>query len=179
MLPMPDPKRPAISFFTKEKSNNQASAPMSVNTISSADLAAFAAVDIDPGLGAVPGAASAGCRGAGARSAGAANPFCGQHRHGEVRRRAAGSKVTVGIVLAENQEALELRAGSPIRAMCARTSVRSKRCWPTESFGVRSVAMVGRIIGCPHEEGIDYQGPTCPLCPYWAGRDRWSGERMH
>jgi hypothetical protein len=36
MLPMPDPKRPAITFFTKEKSNNQASAPMSVNTISSA-----------------------------------------------------------------------------------------------------------------------------------------------
>ena len=33
-----------------------------------------------------------------------------------------------------------------------------------------------RIIGCPHEEGIDYEGPTCPMCPHWAGRDRWTGE---
>jgi hypothetical protein len=48
-----------------------------------------------------------------------------------------------------------------------------------DGFGVRSVAMVDRIIGYPHEEGIDYQGPTCPLCPFWAGRDRWSGERVH
>jgi hypothetical protein len=45
-----------------------------------------------------------------------------------------------------------------------------------DRFGVRSVAMVDRIIGCPHEEGIDYEGPTCPHCPYWAGRDRWTGE---
>jgi len=41
----------------------------------------------------------------------------------------------------------------------------------------RSVAMVDRIIGCPHEEGIDYpMGESCPQCPYWKGRDRWSGE---
>jgi len=42
---------------------------------------------------------------------------------------------------------------------------------------VRSVAMVDGIIGCPHEEGIDYPlGQACPECPYWAGRDRWSGQ---
>ena len=42
---------------------------------------------------------------------------------------------------------------------------------------VRSVAMVDGIIGCPHEEGIDYPlGEACPECPYWAGRDRWSGQ---
>ena len=42
--------------------------------------------------------------------------------------------------------------------------------------GVRSVAMTDRIIGCPHEEGIDYpDGETCPRCPFWAGRDRWAG----
>jgi hypothetical protein len=38
------------------------------------------------------------------------------------------------------------------------------------------VAMVDRIIGCPHEEGIDYpKGKSCPLCPFWKGRDRWTG----
>jgi hypothetical protein len=40
--------------------------------------------------------------------------------------------------------------------------------------------MADRIIGCPHEEGIDYpEGEECPLCPFWKGRDRWSGEREH
>ena len=44
---------------------------------------------------------------------------------------------------------------------------------------VRSVAMVDRIIGCPHEEGIDYpEGKSCPQCPYWAGRDRFTHERV-
>src|SRR4051812_9755988 len=70
--------------------------------------------------------------------------------YGPDNRRA--SKLTAGIVLAENEEAVEPK---------------------------RSVAMVDRIIGCPHEEGIDYQGPTCLLCPFWAGRDRWSWERVH
>ena len=45
---------------------------------------------------------------------------------------------------------------------------------------VLSVAMVDRIIGCPHEEGTDYpEGETCPECPYWRGRDRWSGESIN
>jgi hypothetical protein len=43
--------------------------------------------------------------------------------------------------------------------------------------GVLSVVMADRIIGCPHEEGIDYpDGEKCPQCPFWATRDRWSGE---
>ena len=34
-----------------------------------------------------------------------------------------------------------------------------------------------RIIGCPHEEGIDYpMGRTCPRCPFWAGIDRFTHE---
>ena len=41
----------------------------------------------------------------------------------------------------------------------------------------RRVAMVDRIIGCPHEEGIDYpRGEVCPHCPFWANRDRWTGK---
>jgi hypothetical protein len=31
------------------------------------------------------------------------------------------------------------------------------------------------IIGCPHEEDVDYAGGgECPQCPYWHGRDRWA-----
>ena len=45
-----------------------------------------------------------------------------------------------------------------------------------EEAGALSVAMPDRIIGCPHEEGIGYEGPVCPECPFWANRDRWTGE---
>jgi hypothetical protein len=41
---------------------------------------------------------------------------------------------------------------------------------------VQRVAMAGRILGCPHEEGIDYpEGSTCPQCPFWKKIDRWTG----
>jgi hypothetical protein len=44
---------------------------------------------------------------------------------------------------------------------------------------VRSVVVTDGPIGCPHEEGIDYpEGESCPECPYWAGRDRWTGELL-
>lgn len=46
-----------------------------------------------------------------------------------------------------------------------------------EEHGAKSVVSLNRIIGCPHEEGIDYpEGETCPQCPFWANRDRWTGE---
>ena len=49
-----------------------------------------------------------------------------------------------------------------------------------KASAVRSVVMTDRIIGCPHEEGIDYpEGQKCPQCPFWATRDRWSGEVLH
>lgn len=46
--------------------------------------------------------------------------------------------------------------------------------------GVLSVSMVDRIIGCPHEEVVDYpEGEACPNCQYWRGRDRFTGELIH
>jgi len=42
-----------------------------------------------------------------------------------------------------------------------------------EAHDVRSVVVTPGIYGCPHEEGMDYPvGEACPLCPFWAGRDR-------
>jgi len=42
---------------------------------------------------------------------------------------------------------------------------------------VRKTTSADRIIGCPHEEGIDYpMGRTCPRCPFWAHIDRFSHE---
>ncbi|MBK1631297.1 hypothetical protein CKO31_11210 [Thiohalocapsa halophila] len=49
-----------------------------------------------------------------------------------------------------------------------------------EEHGAKSVAMAEALLGCPHEEGIDYpQGESCPHCPYWKNRDRFSHERIH
>ena len=45
-----------------------------------------------------------------------------------------------------------------------------------ESYEALSVVMTGGIIGCPHQEGIDYEGQWCPVCEFWRGRDRFSGE---
>jgi hypothetical protein len=44
----------------------------------------------------------------------------------------------------------------------------------------KSVVMADRIIGCPHEEGVDYlDGSKCPKCPFWATRDRFTGKTIH
>jgi hypothetical protein len=49
-----------------------------------------------------------------------------------------------------------------------------------EENGANTVSMVEEIIGCPHEEGIDYpEGDFCPKCSYWNGRDRFSGAMLH
>ena len=46
-----------------------------------------------------------------------------------------------------------------------------------EQHGAKSVVTPDRILGCPHEEGTDYpDGEKCPQCPYWATRDRFTGE---
>jgi len=47
-----------------------------------------------------------------------------------------------------------------------------------ERHGVLSVAMSDAIIGCPHQEGIDYEGEWCPVCEFWRGRDRFTGHKI-
>jgi hypothetical protein len=91
------------------------------------------------------------------------------------------SKVAVSIILSEGEEPAELE-----RWFSEESDVRTD---PTineailtfaRTRGVRTVVMADRIIGCPHEEGVDYpNGKACPQCPYWATRDRWSGEVVH
>jgi len=99
--------------------------------------------------------------------------------YGEDNRFA--SKVEVGIILSEkDEEAAELK-----KWLSTGIDVREDRAILQEilefiqSKGVQRVTMVDRIIGCPHEEGIDYPtGEACPECPFWANRDRWTGELL-
>jgi hypothetical protein len=88
------------------------------------------------------------------------------------------SKVAVGIVRAEGAEAQPLE-----RWFSNDLDVRVDAAIGEQIFaflrqhGARSVVLSPGIIGCPHEEGVDYpSGVSCPQCPYWHGRDRWTGE---
>ena len=89
------------------------------------------------------------------------------------------TKLTVGIVPAETAEVTDLR-----RWFSERGDIRNDADVAEQVLafiadtGAKSVVMTDRIIGCPHEEGIDYEGSTCPHCPFWAGRDRWTGNRL-
>jgi hypothetical protein len=48
-----------------------------------------------------------------------------------------------------------------------------------KSQGVKTVVISDGLLGCPHEEGIDYpDGVSCPQCPYWAGRNRFTKVRI-
>jgi len=89
------------------------------------------------------------------------------------------TKLTVGIVPAEGADVTDLRSwfseGTDIRND---PGVAEEVLAFIDAAGARSIVMTDRIIGCPHEEGIDYDGPACPACLFWAGRDRWTGKRL-
>jgi hypothetical protein len=88
------------------------------------------------------------------------------------------TKVTVGIVPNENDEPSILK-----RWFNEETDIRKDRITSEEIIAFikenkpKSVVMADRIMGCPHEEGVDYPaGSKCPKCPFWAIRDRFTGE---
>ncbi len=88
------------------------------------------------------------------------------------------SKVSVGILLQEDAGLLELRRWFAEKLDVRTDPAITKGIWDfMESHGVKTVVVTDRIIGCPHEEVIDYpEGKVCPKCPFWAHRDRWAGE---
>ena len=91
----------------------------------------------------------------------------------------APAKVAVGILLGEDEEPAQMRRWtSDDRDVRNDSAVAGAILEFIGEFHVRTVVMTDRIVGCPHEEGIDYQGHTCPTCPFWAGRDRWTGEAI-
>src|SRR5436189_4903810 len=73
--------------------------------------------------------------------------------YGPDNRRA--SKLAVGIVRAENREAVELKRWfAEPGDVRGDLRVAEEVLGFMEESGVRSVTMVDRIIGCSHEEGI-------------------------
>ncbi|HET9534087.1 MAG TPA: hypothetical protein VFP43_01920, partial [Mesorhizobium sp.] len=90
------------------------------------------------------------------------------------------TKVTVGIVPSENAEVEELRDWKvDCGDIRADPGIAREILEFIEEHRVLSVAMTDGVIGCPHQEGIDYEGEWCPVCKFWHGRDRFTGQRVH
>ena len=90
------------------------------------------------------------------------------------------TKVTVGIVRSENAEVKELRDWKVDRGdVRADPSIAQEILEFIEQHRVLSVAMTDGIIGCPHQAGIDYEGEWCPICVFWHGRDRFTGQSLN
>ena len=99
--------------------------------------------------------------------------------YGSDDRRA--SKVAVGVVAREGAEPADLeRWFSDTSDVRDDEGINRAIIEFVEYQGVKTVVVADRIIGCPHEEGVDYpSGGKCPNCPFWSTRDRWSGDVLH
>jgi hypothetical protein len=91
------------------------------------------------------------------------------------------TKVAVGIVKNEGGDVDALE-----RWFSETTDARSDRAIGSaildfiKAHDVKTVAMSDGLLGCPHEEGTDYpEGQSCPQCPYWADRNRFTREIEH
>ncbi len=87
------------------------------------------------------------------------------------------TKLVVGIVPREHAEAEQLKKWYSDDDVMKEHGIFEEILEFIRANGAKSVGMTDRIIGCPHEEGVDYpDGSKCPQCPFWAIRDRFTGE---
>jgi hypothetical protein len=90
------------------------------------------------------------------------------------------TKLVVGIIPREQADAEQLRKWFSDGDIRHRPGIAEDILQFIKENNAVSVAMTDRIIGCPHESGVDYpEGQSCPHCPFWAGRNRWTGEIEH
>jgi hypothetical protein len=87
----------------------------------------------------------------------------------------------MGFVLKEGAEPEEMKDWTTVESdLRTDAAIRKENVDFIESHSVKSVVVTDRIIGCPHEEGANYpDGRTCPSCPFWSNRDRWTGKILH
>jgi hypothetical protein len=90
------------------------------------------------------------------------------------------SKAAVGIINSEGAEPTVLeRWFAESGDIRAEPAIGNEIVQFVQDHGAKSIVMADRIIGCPHEEGIDYpDGEACPQCPFWSNRDRWTGDPL-
>ena len=86
------------------------------------------------------------------------------------------TKAVLGVFLREGGESTLYRFFSEVKDVRFRINVQESILARLREHQVRSLIVLDRIFGCPHEEGIDYpMGEACPQCPFWKDRDRYAG----
>jgi hypothetical protein len=89
------------------------------------------------------------------------------------------SKVAVGIVPSEGAPVDQMRDWTVEHGDIREDAAVAEQILDfIAEQGALSVAMTDGIIGCPHQEGIDYEGEWCPVCEFWRGRDRFTGKMI-
>lgn len=84
------------------------------------------------------------------------------------------SKVAVGILKFEGAQPIMRKWYTETTDARLDEKITGEIMTYIQNSNIVSVGAVAKILGCPHEEGIDYpEGESCPQCPYWAGKDRW------
>ena len=89
------------------------------------------------------------------------------------------TKVVVSIIPSENAEPSEMRDWQIVHGDVRNTpEIAAEMSAFIEVHGVISTVMTDGLLGCPHQEGIDYEGEYCPdpACAFWHGRDRFTGK---
>jgi len=79
------------------------------------------------------------------------------------------TKIAVGIIQSEDAEPIMKRWRGEDVAQDPKVGAEIAEF--IQAHSAREVAMTDGIIGCPHEEGIDFPlGQECPFCPFWYGK---------
>ena len=90
------------------------------------------------------------------------------------------TKVTLGIVQKDQQVSDMRRWVSDLSDIRLDHATNRAIMKFLEQHHAKSVVVSEGILGCPHEEGIDYpKGESCPQCLFWVNRNRWTGESPH
>ena len=85
------------------------------------------------------------------------------------------TKAVLGIFLRDGDDAIIHRYFSDEADARYTIEIQENILARLREHNVRSLIMMEKIFGCPHEEGIDYPiGESCPQCPFWKGRDRFA-----
>jgi hypothetical protein len=85
------------------------------------------------------------------------------------------TKAVLGIFLREGEESTLSRYFGEDKDARYKVEVQQSILARLNEHAARTLIMVEKLFGCPHEEGIDYPaGEGCPHCPFWKGRDRFT-----
>ncbi|RLC66193.1 MAG: hypothetical protein DRI48_05250 [Chloroflexi bacterium] len=79
------------------------------------------------------------------------------------------TKIAAGVIESEDAEPIMKRwRGSDVATS---SQVQKEIQEFFEAHKVQHVAVVDGVLGCPHEEGVDFPvGQECPYCPFWRGK---------